>query len=221
MERLVIIGARQHAKVLVSIVDEFYSESIEIAGYLDDDPELTETKLLGYPVLGQLSDLEEIIVKYGITSGAVGISNRHMKLRDKTFHRLKEAGLKTPSFIHPGSHISSCASVGEGVVINPGVVVNAFARVGDNSVIYSNAAIEHETVLGENVYIGPGVCFSSNAKVGKNTFIGAGARIVPDIIIGSDVIAGAGSVIISNVPDGVTVAGVPAKVINQSAASKI
>lgn len=221
MERLIVIGARQHAKVLVAMAQEFYSNTIAIAGYLDDNPKLAGAKLLGYPVLGNLSNLKGVINKYKIGSAAIGISNRHMRLRDEIYFELKSLGLNVPALIHPRSYINKFASIGEGVIINPGVVVNAFAKVGDNVVIYSNSTIEHETVLEDNVYIGPGVNFSSNARVGKNTFIGAGTKVIPDIVIGSNVIVGAGSVVIEDVPDGVTVVGAPARVINKSAISKI
>ncbi len=221
MERLIILGARQHAKVIVAIVKEFYGRKIKIVGYLDDNQELQGKKIMGYPVLGKLSDIRRIIKKYKVTCGIVGISNRYMRLREKIYHNLKTLNLKTPSLIHRRAYVSKFAEIGEGVVINPGVVVNAFAKVGNNVVIYSNATIEHETVLGDNVYIGPGVNFSSNARVGKNTFIGAGAKIIPDIIIGANVIVGAGSVILKNIPDNATVAGVPAKIIGRSLNSKI
>ena len=214
MERFLILGARQHAKVIVAIARECYADCWDAAGYLDDDSALIGTELLDLPVLGALWDMERICRERGIGAVAIGISNRHMPLRDDLFERAKAAGLKVPSWIHCRAYVSRFAVVGEGVVLNPGVVVNAYARVGDNGTIYSNATIEHETVLARNVYIGPGVNFSSNARVGRGTFIGAGSKIIPDIRIGANVVVGAGSVVIADVPDNVTVAGVPARFVN-------
>lgn len=221
MEKLIILGARQHAKVLVAIIEEFYSKDLEIVGFLDDDPQLSGKKLVGYHILGKLIDIQRIIREYNITCGTIGISNRYMHLRAELFNQLESLGLVVPSLIHERAYISKLASLGEGVILNPGVVINSYAKVGNNTVIYSNTAIEHETVLSDNVYIGPGVNFSSNARVGQNTFIGAGAIIIPDIVIGSNVIVGTGTVVINDIPDNVTVAGVPGKVIKNSSDSKI
>lgn len=216
MDKLLIIGARQHAKVLVAIIEEFYGRQFSIAGCLDDDPTLAGSELLGHPVLGTLAELENVVASLGIAGVAIGISNRYMILRGEMYDRVKGMGLSVPSLIHDRAYVSKRAELGDGVVLNPGVVVNAYSAIGNNTVIYSNSTIEHETRLSDNVYIGPGVNFSSNARVGKGTFIGAGARIIPDINIGSNVVVGAGSVVIEDVPDGVTVAGVPARIINKS-----
>ena len=213
--KLLILGSRQHAKVLVAIVQECYSDVFEIVGYLNDDPLLQNTEVLGFPVLGPFTELENIINDHQISHVALGISNRFMSERECLYQSILELGCQVPSLTHNRAFVSPFATVGQGVVLNPGVVVNAYASIGSNSVVYSNAAIEHETVLAENTYIGPGVDFSSNARVGKNTFIGAGAKIIPDVNIGNNVVIGAGSVVIHDIPADVTVAGVPAKIINQ------
>lgn len=221
MEKILIVGARQHAKILVSIIREFYKDTLTITGFIDDDSDLKGTQLLGIPILGTIDDLMALCKVNGISSVGIGISNRHMSFRRELFNRVQTAGLNLPSLIHGRAYISPFAKVGEGVVLNPGVVVNAYAIVGSNCVIYSNSTIEHETVLSDNVYIGPGVNFSSNARVGRDTFIGAGSKIIPDIIIGQNVVVGAGSVVINDIPDNVTVAGVPARFINERCKSVI
>ena len=50
-------------------------------------------------------------------------------------------------------------------------------------------------------------------KIGNNCFIGNGAYIMPGVQICDNVIVGALSVVTKNVPSGVVVAGMPAKVI--------
>jgi maltose O-acetyltransferase len=50
-------------------------------------------------------------------------------------------------------------------------------------------------------------------NIGDRVFVGASSIILPGVTVGSDVIIGAGSVVTTDVPDGVVVAGNPAKVI--------
>lgn len=50
-------------------------------------------------------------------------------------------------------------------------------------------------------------------KIGSHVFIGANATILPGITIGDYAVVGAGSVVTHDVPEGVVVAGVPARQI--------
>lgn len=83
-----------------------------------------------------------------------------------------------------------------------GVVINSKAKIGKGTVI------QHRVTIGE---IGDGV-----PVIGENCYIGAGAIIIGGITIGDNVKIGAGAVVIHDVLDGVTVVGVPAKVISAS-----
>lgn len=52
-----------------------------------------------------------------------------------------------------------------------------------------------------------------NVTIGDNVFIGAESVVLPGVTIGNNVIVGANSTVTHDVPDGVVVAGSPAKVI--------
>jgi len=54
-------------------------------------------------------------------------------------------------------------------------------------------------------------CLAGAAQVGEGSFIGAGAVILPGIKVGQWATVGAGAVVTKDVPDGATVAGVPAR----------
>ena len=53
-------------------------------------------------------------------------------------------------------------------------------------------------------------------KVNKGANIYTAASIIPSVEVGSQAIVGAGSVVIRDVPDNVTVAGNPAKVMRNN-----
>ena len=82
--------------------------------------------------------------------------------------------------------------------------------------------------IGNNVTIAPRVhilCHDASTKqflnytkignvtIGDNVFIGAESVVLPGVTIGNNVIVGANSTVTHDVPDGVVVAGSPAKVI--------
>lgn len=51
--------------------------------------------------------------------------------------------------------------------------------------------------------------------IGDNVVLGSGAKILGGIFIGNDVTVGANSVVVSNIPNCVTCAGIPARVITK------
>ncbi|MGH8221521.1 MAG: acyltransferase [Woeseiaceae bacterium] len=54
-------------------------------------------------------------------------------------------------------------------------------------------------------------------RIGDDVWIGSGCRILDGVTIGRHAIIGAGSVVVQSVPDGATVAGVPARPVDKRA----
>lgn len=214
-KRGVIVGARQHAKVVLNLLktSRLTREQVEVVGFVDDDPALQGGTLLDLPILGKFADLPVLKQEKQLDSAIIGISNRYMVVRRKYFEMLSQLKLEPLNAIHDAAVIDKAARIGVGVVLNPCCVVNAYAEVGNNVVGYSGATIEHEDILSDNVYLGPGVNLSSGVRIGADTFVGAGVKVIPDVTIGKSVTVGAGSVIIDDIPDHAVVVGVPGKVI--------
>lgn len=51
--------------------------------------------------------------------------------------------------------------------------------------------------------------------IGDNVFIGTNSCILGNVKIGNNVVIAAGAVVVHDVPDNVTVAGIPAKIIKE------
>lgn len=57
-------------------------------------------------------------------------------------------------------------------------------------------------------------------RIGNRVFIGAGARVLGGIEIGDGAAIGANAVVIEDVPPGVTVVGIPARIVNRKREKK-
>lgn len=82
--------------------------------------------------------------------------------------------------------------------------------------------VNPETIIGENCTILQRVTIGGpNIIIGDNVFIGAGAQIISrrhkkgGLKIGDNVKIAAGSVVIHDIPDNVTVAGIPATIVRK------
>jgi len=81
-----------------------------------------------------------------------------------------------------------------------GIVISNTAEIGENVTIYQNVTIGW--TLGEKE--------RKAGSIGDNVIIYSGAKIIGNITIGDNAIVGANAVVIHDVPENMTVVGVPA-----------
>ena len=75
--------------------------------------------------------------------------------------------------------------------------------------------MDHDCQIAEFTHISPGARLAGSVTVGARSWIGIGAVIREGVNIGADVTIAAGAVVINDVPNGLTVAGVPARQIKR------
>ena len=101
--------------------------------------------------------------------------------------------------IHPS------ASIGTSVFLDhaTGIIVGAFAAIGDAVTIMQNVTIGRKQEL-------PGRA----PRIGRGVLLSSGATILDDISVGDFAKIGAGSVVTHDMPGGCTAVGVPARLTN-------
>jgi sugar O-acyltransferase (sialic acid O-acetyltransferase NeuD family) len=115
------------------------------------------------------------------------------------------------TLVHPAATVSRYAVIGEGTVVFAGAVVNAGARIGTAAILNTSCSIDHDCLLDDAVHISPGARLAGGVQVGDLSWVGIGASGRQLISIGQRVVVGAGSAVVSEIPDDLTVAGVPAQ----------
>lgn len=109
-----------------------------------------------------------------------------------------------------GIEIHPAATIGRRFVIDHGmgVVIGETAEIGDDVTLY------HGVTLGG---IAPSVDSETQKQVKRHptvldgAIIGSGAQVLGPVTIGRNARVGANAVVVKDVPDGVTVVGIPAK----------
>jgi len=105
-----------------------------------------------------------------------------------------------------GADIPLNAQLGGGLLLpHPnGIVIHPNAHIGPNCLIFQQVTIGTRHGTGA-------------PKIGGHVDIGAGAKILGPIRIGEHACIGANAVVLQDVPDGCTVVGVPATIVEKNA----
>ncbi len=107
-----------------------------------------------------------------------------------------------------GVDIHPAAKIGSGLMLDhaTGIVV------GETAVIEDDVSILHSVTLG-----GTGKeTGDRHPKIRRGVLLASGCKVIGNIEVGEGAKVGAGSVVLQDVPPGVTVAGVPAKIVGRS-----
>ena len=196
INRLIIIGASGHGKVVADIAKRCGYEDIV---FLDNDQEIKSCA--GYPVLGPDTLAAEL---EGDIFIAIGKAEYRRTLMDRY------VGRNMPTLIHPNAAIADDVKIGAGSVVMAGAVINPNTRIGRGCIINTCASVDHDCIVEDFVHIAVGAHLCGSVTVGKETWIGAGSTISNNITICKNCMIGAGAVVIRNIKYPGTYIGVPA-----------
>lgn len=123
--------------------------------------------------------------------------------------------------IEPGAIIRDQVEIGDRAVIMMGAIINIGAVVGEGSMIDMGAVLGGRATVGKNCHIGAGAVLAGVVEpasatpviVEDGTLVGANAVVIEGVHVGKNCVVAAGAVVINDVPDGMVVAGCPAKII--------
>jgi sugar O-acyltransferase (sialic acid O-acetyltransferase NeuD family) len=198
----VLIGGGGHAVVVAEAVR---AAGGRVMGVYDDDERCAACREPdGADWLGPLAHAGELARPWILCLG-------DLACRAAVLERVQPPATAAGKVVHPSAVISPTATIGRGVFVGPLAVVHARARVAAHSIINSGAVVEHDCDIGENCHVAPRAALGGNVRVGSGTLIGLGAAVLPGITIRAGCIVGAGAVVHEDVPDGLRVAGVPAR----------
>lgn len=197
MNRLIIIGASGHGKVVADIAKlNGYTDIV----FIDDDESVKDCN--GYPVIGKTDDIPD---------GDLFVAVGNPEARERIMEQYK--GRYFPILIHPNATIAKGVNIGNGTVIMAGAVINPCTKIGEGCIVNTCSSVDHDCSIEDYVHVAVGAHVCGTVNVGKRTWIGAGSTIINNLRVCSDCLIGAGAVVTVDLKTSGKYVGVPAKEI--------
>ncbi len=121
-------------------------------------------------------------------------------------------GLRYHTLIHPTAYVSPLAQLGQGVFVGANSVIGSGAQLGDHVFVNRGVTIGHDTHIGSFSRIQPGANLGGLSRIGRGVTVAISATLLERLVIGDGAFVGAGAVVTEDVPEGVLVLGIPAKI---------
>jgi sugar O-acyltransferase (sialic acid O-acetyltransferase NeuD family) len=212
-ESVLVWGAGEHGRVVAEIAR---AAGCQVLGFIDaaQPARVRVVDAAGARVVLSEDELIACVrgnqpLPLGATAVIPAVGNNRIR-----FEQVNVLGaLLAPPIAHPTAVISPSATVAAGTVIGALAVINTGARVGRGVIVNTAALIGHDCTVEDGAHISSRVVLTGGVQVGARALVGAGAVVLPRVVVGVDAVVGAGAVALKNLADGVTVAGVPARVI--------
>lgn len=205
-QKLAILGTSGFAREVLDLAED---AGFEVEFFVENlDRSKTDKPLFDRPVIwiddaASRVETHRVICSLGTTK------------RKGFIEQAAQLGFEFATVVHPLARVSSMSTVGTGSLLSVGVVVASGTVLGRHVILNRGAMVGHDTVVGDCVTISPGANIAGLVTVEDGCYIGMGAVIVDRVRIGSGSVVAAGSVVVKDVPDGVQVMGVPARIVKE------
>ena len=212
-QKIVILGAGGFAREVLWVFEDAnkIDPQWENLGFIDENKENHGKLLCGLPILGGFEwfrtvNKSEIKVICGI-----GLP----KTKKYFVEKAESLGLEFCSIIYPNVMMSKYTKIGKGTVIAAGNIITTQVTIGNHISLNLDCTLGHDNIIEDYCTIAPGSHISGNVTLKEGVDCGTGVVILPGLTVGKWSTIGAGAVVINDIPDNVTAAGVPAKVIKK------
>jgi sugar O-acyltransferase (sialic acid O-acetyltransferase NeuD family) len=132
---------------------------------------------------------------------AIGFS-RVNQARREVYETCKARGYELVSYVSSRALRSAETEIGDNCFIFEANVVQPFARIGNDVVLWSGNHIGHDSTIADHCFVASHAVISGNVTIGESCFVGVNATIRDGVAIAPDCVIGAGALIMKDTKRG-------------------
>jgi len=194
--RLLVVGAGGFARETAEAVRAL-DDGFELAGFLDDNPELHGRTVGGAPVLGPVDAVHDdpdaaVVVCVGRPDAYAA--------RRVIVSRLGLPAERYATVIHPTASVGSTCTIGAGSVLLAHVTHTADVVVGEHVAIMPQTVLTHDVRVDDHATLASGVRLGGGVHVGAGAYLASGVLVREGLSIGAWSMVGMGSLVTCDVP---------------------
>jgi UDP-N-acetylbacillosamine N-acetyltransferase len=216
-KKTIIYGNGEFARIIHQNIIE--SGGLDVAAFTADKKYMKGKTFRGLPLV-PFEDVEKIYPPKAFTMLVV-IAYSVMRNREMVFNKAKAKGYRLENFIGAGVIAPKDLIMGENNIINEGVVLGAFARLGNNNMLRPHTSIAHDCHIHSHCYIANGCIIGGECEIRDLCFLGIGSTVIDSILIERETLVGAGSLVLKNTEPFSKYIGSPARKVGEHAETGI
>jgi sugar O-acyltransferase (sialic acid O-acetyltransferase NeuD family) len=209
MKKVVVFGISILSQML--FYDAVGRKDFEIVGFTVDKEYLDNSEFLGLHLV-DFQDIDRIYPtnEYDMI---LALGERHMRNREKTFHRAKKKGYLLRNYISQKADFSPGIRLGENNIVLAFSHMGIGGKMGNNNMVRQNVYIGHDFSIGNNNFIAPGCNIGGFSTIKNTCYVGLGATIINHLTMEEETLVGAGAVVIKNTEPFSKNVGNPSRII--------
>jgi sugar O-acyltransferase (sialic acid O-acetyltransferase NeuD family) len=196
---VVIFGVGAFAQVAAVYLHK--DSAREVVAYTVDGEYATVDTFAGLPVVA----FEELLESHPpdrvdllVATGFRGVNG----VRRGIFERCRELGYGFVTYVSSRAYLMSDECIGENTFVFEANVIQPFAQLGDNVVVWSGNHIGHHSHIESHCFIASHAVISGHVVVGESSFVGVNATLRDGITLGRRCVVGAGAVVLRDQEEG-------------------
>jgi sugar O-acyltransferase (sialic acid O-acetyltransferase NeuD family) len=197
IKRVVIFGTGMLAELayIYFTTDSDY----EVVAFTRDAPE--EKQFNNLPVF-EFADIENIYEPKKYHMFIPMSAKKCNQIRKEKFEEGLAKGYSFASYVSSKATILPKASVGKNCFILENNVIQSFAKIGDNVVMWSGNHIGHHSIIGKHCFLTSHVVISGCVTIGERCFFGVNSSVRDGITMADANIVGASALIMKETKPG-------------------
>ena len=214
--KVIIFGTSDFAKQVAFYISQ--SKEYELAYFCLNKRYYVESEFMDKKILIFEDDLDNL--PKADYSFIIAVGYKQMRVRKKIFEMIKRRGFNLINYIHSTATVMGEIK-GEGNIILANAIIEPYAKVHDNNIIWSNSLLCHDSIVGSHNFIAASSVIGGFSKVLDNNFIGFNSVVKENVVVNKEVLIGASSLVLKSPDDYSMYYGMPAVKVREHKAKGI